>query len=254
MTSTINKQFGLIGYPLSHSFSKKYFNEKFEREGLRDHHYELFPLATIEEFPAVLKNTTQLKGLNVTIPYKEAVIPFLDELSPAAAAIGAVNTIRIVDGKTKGYNSDVFGFRKSLENYLESHQRPVPKTALILGTGGAAKAVDWVLTQMGIKWTKVSRKPAKHVLTYDQLDTQVSEESQLIVNTTPLGMSPRTALFPRIPYTLLGPQHLLFDLVYNPQKTVFLARAEKQKSGFMNGLEMLHLQADRAWEIWNEEP
>jgi len=249
----INRQFGLIGYPLSHSFSKKYFNEKFDREGLKDHHYELFPLETIEDFPALLQKKSQLKGINVTIPYKEAVIPFLDELSEAAAAIGAVNTIRIEGGKTKGFNSDVYGFQKSLENYLQTQQRPLPQSALILGTGGASKAISWVLTQMGIAWKKVSRKPAQDVLSYDQLDHWISKTPQLIVNTTPLGMYPHTALFPNIPYTLLGPQHLLYDLVYNPQKTVFLDRAEKQKCGFMNGLEMLHLQADRAWQIWNEE-
>ncbi|MEM1322455.1 MAG: shikimate dehydrogenase [Bacteroidota bacterium] len=250
MSTSQFRQFGLIGYPLSHSFSKRYFNEKFEQEGLSNHHYELFPLARIEELPELLTAQPNLVGLNVTIPYKQLVLPFLDEIEEGAAAVGAVNTIHLTEGKLKGYNTDVYGFQLSLEHFVAAQERERPERALILGTGGAARAVAWVLEQLNIDFDYVSRDPQKAALTYKMLDHRHLEQVQLIINTTPLGMAPNVEQSPAIPYSLLGPQHLLYDLVYNPQKTVFLSRGESQGCSIINGLEMLHLQAEKAWEIW----
>ena len=239
--------YGLIGYPLSHSFSKRYFTEKFIREEKAGHFYELFPLETIEALPDLLKQLPQLKGLNVTIPYKEMVIPFLDEIDAAAKSIGAVNTIKISNGKLKGFNTDVYGFEKSLLNISEE---ALPKQALILGTGGAAKAVKYALAQSGIVASYVSRKSGTDVLTYQDLNQDTLEKYKLIVNTTPLGMSPNIDSFPNIPYHYIGENHLCFDLVYNPEATLFLQKAQQRGAYILNGLEMLHLQAEKSWEIW----
>lgn len=241
--------FGLIGYPLGHSFSQSYFTEKFYEEDIKDTSYKLFPLQTIKEFPDLLKEQTHLKGVNVTIPYKEQVIPYLDELAEAAAKIGAVNTIRITEKGTKGFNTDVYGFEQSLKPLLQKqHQK-----ALILGTGGAAKAVRYVLERLEINYKMVSRQPKNEdQLAYEELNQAIMQEYQLMINTTPLGMHPNTLTFPDIPYAYATPEHLFYDLVYNPTETTFLIKAKLQGATIKNGLEMLYLQAEKAWEIWNE--
>lgn len=244
--------FGLIGYPLSHSFSKRYFTEKFEREGLPGCRYELFPLPDVDQLPSLLIEQPHLCGLNVTIPYKERVIPYLDELDPGAAAVGAVNTIRIKDGHLKGYNTDVHGFEQSLRVFLGNAERSTGGLrALILGTGGAAKAVAYVLQRLNIDFRLASRRPAGAQLGYDELNETSIQEYRLIINTTPLGMAPHTEQMPALPYTALTPRHLLYDLVYNPAETAFLKAGKKQGASTTNGLEMLYLQAEKAWEHWN---
>ena len=335
-----SRLFGLIGYPLSHSFSKRYFSEKFAKEGIEDCYYELFPIKNIEDLPRLIKEYPNLRGLNVTIPYKQAVIPYLDEVESSAKAVGAVNTIKVENGKLKGFNSDIYGFEVSLKNLLASAnilpnpttqeprattppppptphepratsheppttnhepratshqpratnheppptnhlkpkpqppkpttqppqpnpQPPTPKTynpqpptqtlsALILGTGGAAKAVAYVLNQLGIEYLKVSRDEKKGNVTYEQIDANFLNEYRLIINTTPLGMSPKINTFPQIPYTSLGKDHLLYDLVYNPELTSFLEKGQANGAVIQNGLEMLYLQAEKSWAIWNE--
>lgn len=244
--------FGLIGYPLSHSFSKKYFGEKFAREGITDCYYELFPIERIEELPAILEAHPNLRGLNVTIPYKEAVFDYLDEVEAGARAVGAVNVIRIRDGKLSGYNSDVYGFSESLAGFLAEHDRH-PAGALILGTGGAAKAVRYVLDRQKIPFRLVSRIGGKDRLTYDQITPEILREYSLIINTTPLGMSPQIGTFPDIPYHYLQKENLLYDLVYNPELTTFMRKGTERGCPTKNGLEMLYLQAEKAWEIWRAE-
>lgn len=238
---------GLIGYPLSHSFSKAYFTEKFEKENIDEHEYQLFPLATISEVKALLTKEN-LKGLNVTIPYKQQVIPFLDELDEEAAKVGAVNTIKIVDGKTKGFNTDIYGFEYSLQPLLKSHH----KKALILGTGGAAKAVAYVLEKLNIAYIFVSRKPTEKQLAYSDIDEVILKEHTILINTTPLGMYPKIDACPTLPYQQLTDQHILYDLVYNPAETLFMTKGKAQKAVVKNGLDMLHLQAEKAWGIWNQ--
>lgn len=241
------KQYGLIGYPLSHSFSKGFFGEKFEKEHITGCSYDNFPIPGINEFPALLEQHPQLQGLNVTIPYKEAVIPFLDELSDAAARIRAVNCIHFRDGKKKGYNTDVIGFSKSLQPLLRPHHQQ----ALVLGTGGAAKAIMYALEQLGITYTVVSRQAANGAVSYESLTKEILDTHTLIVNTTPLGMYPKVDTFPEIPYQYLSSQHLLYDLVYNPAETAFLQKGAAQGAAIKNGHEMLILQAEASWEIWN---
>lgn len=243
--------FGLIGYPLSHSFSKKYFGEKFADLGIADAFYELFPIASIEALPKLIAVHPNLVGLNVTIPYKEQVIPYLDGLDHAAAKIGAVNTIKIEDGHLTGYNTDVYGFGYALEKVMDVQDLPLKK-ALILGTGGAAKAVDYQLKQMGISPTFVSRKALNDGYTYSDLSGEILADHLLIVNTTPLGMSPKIEACPDIPYECLSDQHLLYDLVYNPAETLFMKKGMAQGAKVINGLEMLVQQAEKAWEIWND--
>lgn len=242
--------YGLIGYPLSHSFSKKYFTEKFEREGITNCFYELFPLESIELFLQLLQSYPNLRGLNVTIPYKEAVIGYLNKLDEGARAIGAVNCIKIEHGFSYGYNTDAYGFERSLEEFLSAHHAQ-PAQALVLGTGGASKAVAFVLKKFHIPFKFVSREPGKGDLTYESLTSL--EEYPLIVNTTPLGMSPHFDSLPDIPYHCLGSQHLLYDLVYNPAETAFLKKGAAQGAATQNGLPMLYYQAERAWEIWNQQ-
>lgn len=246
------KKFGLIGYPLSHSFSKKYFTNKFEKEGISDCSYELFPIESIQELPQVLADNPELIGLNVTIPYKEQVLPFLDKLDPKAEAIGAVNTIKIEDGKLTGYNTDYNGFKDSLTKFIGPN--PSPQKALILGTGGASKAVKAVLEDLGIEYQFVSRKLEEGQLSYNSISSSPNHllTSSLIINTTPLGMSPNEESLPDLPYSHLTPNHLLFDLVYNPMKTAFMQKGIDANCWIKNGLEMLHGQAEKAWEIWNK--
>lgn len=242
--------FGLIGYPLTHSFSKKYFTEKFQKEGLSQVSYELFPVADIGLLDQLLLDSPNLRGLNVTIPYKVAVLDFVDELDPAAAYIGAVNTLSISyeqgKRKLKGYNTDAFGFRQSLEPLLE----PNHKRALIFGDGGAAKAVKYVLEQLNISYTSVLRNPKNGAIGYADLNEQLLSDASILINTTPLGTYPNVDSCPDIPYQFIGPGHLAYDLVYNPEETKFLSLAKARGAETKGGLEMLHLQAERAWNIW----
>ena len=248
--NTMKKRiFGLIGYPLSHSFSKKYFTEKFAREGIGDAQYELFEIKTIEEFSTLVKAQTTLVGLNVTIPYKQQVMPFLDYLDEVAEKIGAVNTIRFEEnGQKAGYNSDYYGFKYSLEKWLNGADI---RNALVLGTGGASKAVIVVLQDMGITPQLVSRITSVKAVSYEDLREKNLSNYPLIINTTPLGMTPKTESFPDIDYEQLTSSHYCYDLVYNPEATFFMKKAATQGAKTKNGLEMLHLQAEKSWEIWN---
>lgn len=243
------KIFGLVGRNISYSFSKNYFSERFRKENRADCSYENFDIETLSEFPNLIQNHPNLAGLNVTIPYKESVIPYLDKLSKKARKIGAVNTIRLTrKGKLKGYNTDFFGFTKALQPLLTPHH----KKALILGTGGASKAVAFALEKLAIEYVFVSRKPTEIAISYEQIDATVFEDFQIIINCTPLGTSPNTAEFPPIPYDFFSPEHIAFDLIYNPEETLFLKRAKEQGAVTQNGLEMLIFQAEKAWEIWNQ--
>lgn len=244
--------YGLIGKKIGHSFSADFFNKKFADEGI-DNSYKLFPLPTIEDFPQLIKEKPELEGLNVTIPYKQQVIPFLDALSEEAAEIGAVNVIKIErkSGKIflKGYNSDSIGFRDSLKPLL----RPEIKNALVLGTGGASKAVEYILRKFGIKVTFVSRTPKEGQFSYADLDKKIIEDNLLIVNTTPLGMFPDIDSCPDVPYQFITPRHICYDIIYNPAETEFLKRAKEKGATVKNGQEMLVKQALGAWEIWDNE-
>lgn len=261
----MNKTYGLIGFPLSHSFSKKYFSEKFVKENSSDCEYNLYPIDNIDQLPQLITDNPTLCGLNVTIPYKESVIPLLDELDETAKAIGAVNCIKIVSGteyqasRLIGYNTDVYGFRQSIKPFLEiQHER-----ALILGTGGASKAVAYVLKEIGIECFFVSRSKEQNariknqdsgakIFLYEELTDYIISAFKLIVNTTPVGMYPNINVAPEIPYQSLLPSHLLYDLVYNPIETEFLKRGKLQGASTVNGLSMLHQQAEEAWRIWNK--
>lgn len=246
------RQFGLIGFPLSHSFSKKYFTEKFEKEKLTDCSYELYPLASIDQYSSLVKNT-ELSGLNVTIPYKESIIPFLDALDPLAEKIGAVNCIKFENGKSKGYNTDAFGFKQSIKPFIETqHER-----ALILGTGGASKAVFHVLNEIGIDCYFVSRDKSQvdthKAFNYDELNEYVMNAFKLIVNTSPVGTYPSINECPAIPYEFIGKGYLLYDLIYNPEETLFLNKGRALGAVGINGLSMLQQQAEEAWRIWTQK-
>lgn len=242
----MTKQFGLIGYPLSHSFSPTYFNTKFELNGI-DAHYDTYPLEDIKDFIPLIQNN-KFAGLNVTIPYKESIIPLLDEIEEGAKIIGAINTITFDNDKMIGYNTDVFGFEKSLMDFIESPKN-ITK-AFILGTGGAAKAVKFVLDKLHIPYQMVSRKNGD--ITYEGLTAQIFSEVNLIINTTPLGMAPNHNSKPQIPYQWLNKKYFLYDLVYNPEKTIFLSEGLKKGCKIKNGHDMLILQAEKAWQIWNQ--
>lgn len=245
----MQKRFGLVGKNISYSFSKNYFTNKFKENNNTNCSYENFDLQSIEEFPSCLKNNPDLIGLNVTVPYKETIIPFLDELSEKARIIGAVNTIKIMkDGKLKGYNTDYFGFQKSLEPKLQPHH----KKALILGTGGASKGVSYALNQLGIEVTFVSRNASDKVLVYSQITPEIFNEHKIIINCTPIGTSPKIDECVPIPYDCISEKHIAFDLIYNPSETLFLKKAKKQDAEIQNGLEMLLFQAEKSWEIWNK--
>lgn len=256
MSSMIDshKIYGLIGYPLGHSFSRNYFNDKFAAEGI-DAEYMNFEIPSISDLKEVLEDHPELSGLNVTIPYKEQVMQYLDALDPEAEAIGAVNVVKIVRGDSIddddfeliGYNSDVVGFRNSISPLLT----PERKKALILGTGGAAKAVRQGLISLGVEPVYVSRTRRDGMLTYDDLTPEVMAEYKVIVNTTPLGMYPKVDACPPIPYSCLTPGHLLYDLIYNPDVTTFMKKGQAHGAEVKNGLEMLLLQAFESWRIWN---
>ncbi len=240
------RQFGLIGYPLSHSFSQGFFSEKFSQENIADAVYANYPLETLEAFSKLWENET-LQGLNVTIPYKKDVIPFLDYPSSVVTAIHACNCIRKFEGKLYGYNTDVIGFEKSLLPFLQPHHTK----ALILGTGGASAAVEWVLRKLNIQYQVVSRTPAAGKLSYHQINSSVIDEHTLLINTSPLGMYPHVNEAPDLPYQAIGPKHHLFDLIYNPAQTIFLEKGLTQGASVQNGLEMLYIQAEESWKIWN---
>lgn len=247
----MSTHYGLIGYPLTHSFSRKFFSEKFVAESI-DAEYLNFELSNIDSLPEVILNHPTLVGLNVTIPYKEMVIPYLDELDSDARTINAVNTIRISrEGdkiRTKGYNTDIIGFRESIRPLLQTYHTK----ALILGTGGASKAVAYALKQLNMEIIFVSRNPEdKGEIGYSDLDEDTIKSFKVIVNTTPIGTFPKVNNSPSIPYELLTPKHLLYDLVYNPETTEFLRLGKMQGATIKNGLEMLHVQALASWEIWN---
>ncbi len=239
--------FGLIGKNIGYSFSKSFFSEKFEKEK-SSHSYENFDIPSIINFPQIIAETLDLKGLNVTIPYKEEVIPFLDSLDEEARKIGAVNTIKISeDKKLIGYNTDHFGFQKALEDFLPLQQ----KTALILGAGGASKAIAYVLEKLGFDFKFVSRKTVSNSFDYSSLNQSIIENHLLIINCTPLGTFPNITDCPPIPYQFLTENHFLFDLIYNPAETEFLKRGKLKGATTSNGLKMLELQAEKAWAIWN---
>lgn len=248
----MKRTFGLIGYPLSHSFSKKFFTDKFEKEHIAGCSYELYPIQNAESIISLINENPSLCGLNVTIPHKLAVMPFINEFDAAAAEIGAVNCIAIRhehnEVSLKGYNTDAFGFAESLKPLLNRHHQK----ALIFGDGGAAKAVKYVLKQLAIPYQVVVRKHTATTMHYEDVTAAVLDEYKLLINTTPLGMSPNLDSCPPIPYEHLNAQHLAYDLVYNPEETVFLTKAREQGAKIKNGLEMLYLQAERSWYIWNE--
>jgi len=246
-------RYGLIGFPLEHSFSKDYFNNKFASEGI-DAEYVNFEITSIKELKTIIKNDSNLKGLNVTIPYKEQVIPFLDHINKDARQIGAVNVIKIDRKKKKtklsGFNSDITGFKQSIEPLL----KPYHQRALILGNGGSAKAIFYGLQQLGLEATYVSRqKSSEQLLLYSELSPEVMETHTVVVNCTPVGMWPNVDDCPAIPYQLLTDKHLLYDLLYNPNETLFMKKGEEQGAVVKNGLEMLLLQAFAGWNIWQKE-
>lgn len=248
------RRLGLIGYPLGHSFSKGYFAEKFEKEGITDFAYENYPIAHIEDFLSLTEDES-IEGLNVTIPYKEQIIPYLDVLYGAANEINAVNTVKIVRKAgdslcLEGYNTDVYGFEKSLSPLLRAQHNK----ALILGTGGASKAIRYVLTNLGVDYVSASIEEQLHEkeIRYQDITPDTIAERLLIINATPLGTFPNVDTCPDIPYECLTPDHVLFDLVYNPSTTRFMSFGLERGANVKNGLEMLHLQAEKAWEIWNK--
>jgi shikimate dehydrogenase len=243
------RRFGLVGKDIGHSFSAAYFTERFAKDGAVDCSYENFDLPDIVLFPAFIKESPDLAGLNVTIPYKEQIIPFLDSLSRKAMQIGAVNVIRFTKkGKLKGYNSDYYGFEQSLQPLLQPHH----KKALILGTGGASKAVAFALQQMGILYAFVSRVPSANTVAYEHLNATTFDNYQIVINCTPLGTSPNVDDFPPIPYQFFTDKHIAFDLIYNPELTLFLKKAKENRATTQNGMDMLVYQAEKAWKIWNK--
>jgi shikimate dehydrogenase len=246
------RKFGLIGYPLGHSFSKQYFTEKFIRENISDCSYNNFPLSDINQLVKLVSEETNLKGLNVTIPYKSEIIRFLDSIDPEAEEIGAVNVIKLklIDGKIKlhGFNTDVTGIRDSLSPFITSSIR----NAIVFGTGGSSRAVCYALKKYGINIAQISREKKSGICTYADINADLIEKTELLVNTTPLGMFPDVNGKPDINYSLLSDKHILFDLVYNPQITSFLRIGIERGCTTIGGLKMLHSQAERAWEIWND--
>ncbi len=245
------KKYGLIGFPLSHSFSKKYFAEKFEKENITGCDYDLYEIENIETFPELLSDLSpELCGLNVTIPHKQVVIPFMDEMDEAADAIGAVNVIKVLpDGKLKGYNSDYYGFKLSLETFLEESTKDIK--ALVLGTGGASKAVNKALEDLGIEYKVVSRTKTATTIDYNDVKECISEY-KLIINSTPLGMHPKVEACPDLPYKQIGEGYFLYDLVYNPEETLFMKKGRDNGAKAIHGLDMLIGQAEKAWEIWSQ--
>lgn len=250
MQDIIKKRFGLLGRNISYSFSKGYFTDKFKDENYKEYAYENFDIQDIAEFEDIIKNNHQeLEGMNVTIPYKEAVMPFLDKLSKKAALIGAVNTIKFTKkGKLKGYNTDYYGFKKALKPLLQKHH----KKALILGTGGASKGIAFALDELEIKYTFVSRNGKENTISYEEIDAATFKKNQIVINATPVGTSPNIDAFPLIPYEYFTDKHIAFDLIYNPAETQFLKKAKEKGAQIKNGYEMLVFQAEKAWKIWNK--
>ncbi|TAE73736.1 MAG: shikimate dehydrogenase [Bacteroidetes bacterium] len=248
---TSKKIYGLVGYPLSHSFSPKYFQKKFQKEKIDDVSYELFLLENINLFPNLFKNNPNLQGVNVTIPYKQTIIPFLDELDESAKKVGAVNVVKkLKNGQLKGYNSDIFGLQQTFDNILTYFPTQKPK-ALIFGTGGAAKAVEVCLNDYLIDFQYVSRQSTKeNCCQYENLTNNILENHLLWINTTPVGMYPHNNQCLPIVYDVISPQHFLLDLIYNPEETLFLLEGKKKNANIQNGLQMLHAQAEKSWEIW----
>ncbi len=252
------KNFGLIGFPLSHSFSKKYFEKKFQRENIADCSYDLFELKSIEEVPDLLQAKPNLIGLNVTVPFKESVMKYLDDISAEAKEIGAVNCIKIVNGKLKGYNTDAFGFETSFIEFMNdksNNTETVFKSPLgdlgvfVLGSGGSSKAVCYILKKLNLPFMKVSRHKKSDCICYEEISL-LMKETNFFINTTPLGMFPNENDCPKIPYDKLSDMDFLFDLIYNPTETLFLQRGKQAGAKTQNGLQMLQLQGDKSWEIW----
>ncbi len=241
------RQYGLIGYPLSQSFSQQYFSQKFAEAGLDDYRYDLFPIADIHSFPGLLQRHPNLKGFNITIPYKEKILAFLQHRDAVVAHCGACNCVAIRNGALWGYNTDVVGFEQSLLPGLQSHHQK----ALVLGTGGASKAVQYVLEKLGIPFLLISRQPANGSEGYAAITAALLQEYTLVINTTPLGMYPAVEGFPTLPYDALGARHYLYDLVYNPPMTLFLQKGAAAGAQTKNGYEMLVLQAEENWRIWS---
>ncbi len=247
----MERLFGLIGNPIKHSYSKEYFDRKFQTASSEDFRYLLFPLQEIDELPGFIHRYPNLEGLNVTIPFKKQVLRYIDHLSPEAKETGAVNCIRLKKAKVKpvlfGYNTDVFGFESSLKPFL----KPIHKKALILGTGGSSAAVGWVLKSHNINFRYVSRLPNQAgQIGYNDLNLTIMKEHLLIINTTPVGMFPGTDDFPPIPFNYLSSDHILFDLIYNPPETLFLKKGREKGALTINGMQMLFIQAEKSWEIW----
>jgi shikimate dehydrogenase len=245
------KLYGLIGFPLGHSFSKKYFTEKFQLEGLTDCNYEAFPLPSIKDLPSVISSNPFLKGLNGTIPYKQDVLDYASELSDVVKKIGAANTLKIKGNNIIAYNTDVIGFEKSFIKKLQ----PSHKKAIVLGTGGASKAVKYVLKKLGIDFLNVSRNTTRELgfLHYNEVDENVINEYPVIINCTPVGTYPDIKESPQLPYSFISEKHYLFDVVYNPEKSLFLTKGEERGAVIQNGYEMLVIQAEESWKIWNED-
>jgi len=246
------KLYGLIGFPLTHSFSGDYFTDKFKKENISDSDYKLFPLPEISELNNLINQNRNLIGFNVTIPYKEAVIPFLSMIDPVAKQVGAVNTVKVLHSKNRirlhGYNSDIFGFQKTISPLLS----PSDKNALILGSGGAAKSVAFVLDKMGVNYCFVSRRPnEENQIAYSDVSGTLIESSTILINCTPQGMSPYNNEYPDIPYQYISEKHILYDLIYNPSETNFLKFGRQQKARIKNGLSMLSVQAEKSWWFWN---
>jgi shikimate dehydrogenase len=244
------RTFGLIGFPLSHSFSQKYFAQKFNDEGITDAGYRNFPLQTISELPTLLRAEPDLAGLNVTIPYKQQVISFLDDKNTIVEKTRACNCIRILNGKLHGFNTDAIGFEVSLKKKLLPRHSP----ALVLGTGGASKSVEYVLQQLGISYKLVSRNPLPDSgqLGYAEIDRRMIRSHPLIINTSPVGMFPHIEEYPALPYADITSDHYLFDLIYNPAETLFLRKGKEQGALIANGYDMLVIQAEESWRIWNQ--
>ncbi|TDD95258.1 shikimate dehydrogenase family protein [Flavobacterium cellulosilyticum] len=249
MLETIKKRFGLLGRNINYSFSRGYFTEKFKNENIENCTYENFDIPEINEFSKIIANNSDIYGINVTIPYKEQVIPYLDKLSKKATKIGAVNTIKFTKkGKLKGYNTDYYGFMESLKPLLETHH----KKALILGTGGASKGVAFALAELDIDYTFVSREAKQNILSYEQINAETFQNYQLVINCSPVGTSPNTEAFPLIPYEYFTLKYIAYDLIYNPEETQFLKKAKAKGAKTKNGQDMLVYQAEKSWEIWNK--
>ena len=241
-------RYGLIGFPLGHSFSQQYFNNKFKTENIIESVFDLFPITEISKFHSLISEHKDLKGVSVTIPYKETVINLLTDVDEAASEIGAVNCIKISSGITKGYNTDVIGFENSIKPILKPHH----KKALIIGTGGGSKAVQYVFKKLGIEFLLVSRSKNHQHIQYQDINELICAEYNIIVNATPVGMTPNNDKCPEIPYQFLSEKHLLFDLIYNPDETMFLKKGKAAGASTKNGYDMLLIQAEANWKIWNQ--